>query len=278
MSTDAFATHVIERFLPIGDTLWAPAGQPDFTPLGAPAAPEYAIGSATHEWTEVDIAPDSIHVVDAIERVPGEVLVTGSGLFHDRGTQPDGPLLAGGYVWRSIDGAPFTQIFPTFGATAAQDNVDRSGAWIFGAALHGVAYLAETSFIYTADASGLSCCTVPALGQFLRPVAFADRLVFADLGQLWTFDGAALTNLDFTLFASKGRQQGSQQSLALFQATEDHLLAVREGGEVMMTTDLATWTCIGKAPADAASIGSLDGTVYFGGIEGQVFGFTEPSW
>lgn len=46
----------------------------------------------------------------------------------------------------------------------------------------------------------------------------------------------------------------------------------------MMTTDLETWTCIGQAPEDAASIGSLDGTVYFGGIEGQVFGFTEPSW
>lgn len=188
MTTDAFATHVIERYLPIGDQLWAPAGQPDFTPLGAAAAPEYAIASATHDWAEVDIAPDSIHVIDAIERVPGEILVTGSGLFHDRGTQPDGPLLAGGYVWRSIDGGPFAQIFPVFGEDQFHDNVDRSGAWIFGAALHGIAYLDEASFIYTADPSGVSCCTAPAFGQFLRPVTFADHIVFADLGQLWTFD------------------------------------------------------------------------------------------
>ena len=44
-STDSFATHVIERFIPIGNNLWAPAGQPDFRPFGAAAAPEYAISS-----------------------------------------------------------------------------------------------------------------------------------------------------------------------------------------------------------------------------------------
>jgi hypothetical protein len=278
MSMDSFATHVIERFVPIGDSLWAPAGQPDFRPFGPAAAPEYAIGSATHEWNEVDIAPDSIHVVDAVERAPNDVLLTGSGLFHDRGTAPDGPRLAGGYVWRSVGGGSFTQIFPTFGATAADDNVDRSGAPLTGAALDGVAYLDEASAIYTVDTRAMTCCSVQPLGQFLRPVAFAGKLVFADLGQLFAFDGTKLTNLGFPLFMSKGRYQGSPQSLSLFQATEGRLLAVNEGGDVMMTSDLATWTCIGKAPADAASIGSLDGVVYFGGIEGRVYGFKHASW
>jgi hypothetical protein len=277
-SAASFATHVIERFVPIGDSLWAPAGQPDFRPFGAAAAPEYAIGSATHEWNEVDIAPDSIHVVDAVERAPNEVLLTGSGLFHDRGTPADGPLLAGGYVWRSIGGGPFTQIFPTFGATAADDNVDRSGAPVTGATLDGVAYLDEASAIYTVDGPAMSCCSVQPLGQFLRPVAFAGQLVFADLGQLFAFDGTKLTNLAFGLFASQGRYQGSPQSLSLFQATEGHLLAVNRGGDVMMTSDLASWTCIGKAPADATSIGSLDGVVYFGGIEGRIYGFEHAAW
>ena len=278
MSTDSFATHVIERFIPIGDNLWAPAGQPDFRPFGAAAAPEYAIGSATHEWNEVDIASDSIHVVDAVELAPNDVLLTGSGLFHDRGTSPDGPLLAGGYVWRSVGGGPFTQIFPAFGATAADDNVDRSGAPITGAALNGVAYLDEASFIYTVEGSSMTCCTVHPLGQFLKPVAFAGRLVFADLGQLFAFDGTKLTNLAMPLFVSQGRYQGSVQSLSLFQVTQGHLLAVNEGGDVMMTSDLATWTCIGKAPADATSIGSLDGVVYFGGIEGRIYRFEHASW
>lgn len=273
-SSATFATHVIERFIPIGDGLWAPAGQPDFRPFGEAAAPEYAIGSATHEWNEVDIAPDSIHVVDAVERAPNDILLTGSGLFHYRGS----PLIAGGYVWRSIGGGPFTQIFPTFGATPADDNVDLSGAWITGAALDGVAYLDEASAIYTVDGGPMTCCYVQPLGQFLRPVAFAGKIVFADLGQLFAFDGTKLTNLAFPLFVSQGRYQGSSQSLSLFQATEGHLLAVTVGGDVMMTDDLATWTCIGKAPADASSIGSLDGVVYFGGIESRIYGFEHASW
>jgi hypothetical protein len=124
----------------------------------------------------------------------------------------------------------------------------------------------------------MSCCTVPPLGQFLRPVTLGGNLVFADLGQLFAFDGAKLTNLAFPLFVSQGRYQGSEQSLSLFQATEGHLIAVNEGGDVMMTTDLTSWSCIGKAPADAASIGSLDGVVYFGGIEGRVYSFDQPSW
>ena len=124
-----------------------------------------------------------------------------------------------------------------------------------------------------------------ALGQFLRPVAFAGKLVFADHGlgrglggQLFAFDGTTVTDLAFSLFVSQGRYQGSPQSLSLFQATEGHLLAVNAAGDVMMTTDLSIWDCIGKAPADAASIGSLDGVVYFGGIEGRIYGFEQPSW
>jgi hypothetical protein len=277
-TADAFATHMIERFIPIGDRLWAPAGQPDFRPFGISAAPEYAIGSATHEWNQVDIAPDSLHVVDAVERAPGEVLLTGSGFFHDRGTPPDGPLLAGGYVWRSVNGGPFTQIFPTWGASPSEDNVDRSGAPIHGAALDGVGYLLEASFVYTVGAAGMSCCTAPPLGQFQRPVAFAGHLVFADLGQLFAADATTLTNLEFRLFESRGRYQGSFQSLSLFQATEDHLVAVNKQGNVMMTNDLQTWSCIGQAPDDATSIGSLDGVIYFGGLEGRVYSFEQPSW
>jgi hypothetical protein len=44
--------------------------------------------------------------------------------------------------------------------------------------------------------------------------------------------------------------------------TQGHLIAIDERGAVMATTDLATWTCIGQAPPDTRSIGSLGGTVY----------------
>jgi hypothetical protein len=58
--------------------------------------------------------------------------------------------------------------------------------------------------------------------------------------------------------------------MPIFQQTEGHLVAINEGGSVMSTTDLETWTCEGKAPADVRSIGSLDGTIYFGGAGGRI--------
>ena len=117
-----------------------------------------------------------------------------------------------------------------------------------------------------------------AFGEFLSSQNFAGRLLFADLGQLYAFDGTKRHNLDFRFFESQGRYQGLTEPLAMFQATEGHLVAVNVRGDVMMTTDLTTWTCIGKAPADASSIGSLDGTLYFGAVEGRVYGFPAPSW
>ena len=53
---------------------------------------------------------------------------------------------------------------------------------------------------------------------------------------------------------------------------------MKHTGDVMMTTDLGTWSCIGKAPADATSIGSLDGVVYFGSVNSAVYGFPTKSW
>ena len=273
-SFDAFATHVIQRFIPIGDALWAAAGQPDFRPFGAAAAPEYAVGTSEHDWSQVDIAPNSIHVGDVIERAPNEVLVTGSILIPDPNGGPTPTTIATAAAWRSIDGGPFTQIFPVI--DSPEGLFDRSGAWFFGAALDGVAYLDAQSFIYKFD--GANWSGEEAFGEFLAPAAFAGHLVFADLGQLFAFDGVRRTNLDFRFFESQGRYQGSKEPLALFQVTEGRLLAVNRTGDVMMTTDLSAWTCIGKAPADATSIGSLDGVVYFGAVDGRIYGFENPSW
>jgi hypothetical protein len=260
-----FATHVIERFVPIGDSLYAPAGQPMPTPLG----PEVAIGTADHQWSELDFAPNSLHVVDAIERAPGDVLITGSAQLFDAGFTP---WVAGGFIWRSVDGGAYEQIFPANGP-----GYDFSGAFIFGAALNGIAYLDSGGFIYKFNGAGWDY--EEDFGEFLRPAAFANQLVFADLGQLFSFDGTTRHNLNFRLFESKSHYQAlDYEPLYPFQVTEGHLLAVAYGGDVMMTTDLSTWTCVGQAPADATSITSLDGTIYFGGIEGEVFGFPEPSW
>jgi hypothetical protein len=283
-STPAFFTHDIERFLPIGNSLWAPAAQPVFeSPFDAATAPEYAIATGSHDWTQVDFVPNSIHLVDAIERAPNDIYFTGSAFMStDAAVGAAANGRAGGYVWRSIDGGPFTQLFPNFAAsTAGSEYFDLTGAWIFGAALNGVAYLDEDGFVYEDDGGG---GLAPAwtnwedVGEFLTPATFAGHIVFADLGQFYAYDGTSRTNLNFRFFESQGRYQATMEPLALFQVTEGRLLAVRDGGDVMMTTDLVSWTCIGKAPADATSIGSLDGVVYFGSVNSGVYGFPAPSW
>lgn len=191
---------------------------------------------------------------------------------------------AGGFVWRSIDGGPFTQLFPNYAASMPPYSFgfDLTGAWIFGAALDGIAYLDEDGFVYEHDGgSGLltpAWDNYEAVGEFLTPATFAGRIVFADLGQFYAYDGKSRTNLNFRFFESQGRYQAIMEPLVLFEVTEGRLLAVKNGGSAMMTTDLVTWTCIGQAPADATAIGSLNGVVYFGSVDSGVYGFPGPSW
>jgi hypothetical protein len=68
-----------------------------------------------------------------------------------------------------------------------------------------------------------------------------------------------------------GRPQGAGILSRIYGLTWDK-------GSVVATTDLVTWTCLGRAPPDVRSIGSLDGTLYFGGTAGRVYGFPSPSW
>jgi hypothetical protein len=60
--------------------------------------------------------------------------------------------------------------------------------------------------------------------------------------------------------------------------TEGRLLVVDVKGETLMTTDLVTWHCVGQAPPDVRSVGSLNGKIIFGGAAGRVYGFAAPSW
>ena len=118
-----------------------------------------------------------------------------------------------------------------------------------------------------------------AFNDFLRPVSFAGQLVYASGGELWSSaDGVSRKRLDFLLLETPQPYQFVIEPLPIYQATEGHLVAVDRGGVARETTDLVTWRCLGKAPADVRSIGSLDGVVYFGGVAGRVYGYAQPSW
>jgi hypothetical protein len=259
-----FQTEKIQRFEPIGDRLYAPAADPH----GGQPDPEYAVGTATHDWGAggIDIGR-SLHVIEVVERAPGELYLTGEDLFGTSTT------ITSASVWRSVNGGPFTEIFPELNPDPAIQN-NQLNTWFFNAAaLDGMLYV---GFGWVFDGQQWTHPAVE-LGEFQHPTTFAGRIVSATLGELWAFDGHRLRNLHFTLFESTGLEQTTLTPLPIFQQTEGHLLAINEGGSVMSTTDLETWTCEGKAPADVRSIGSLDGTIYFGGAGGRIYGYPAPS-
>jgi hypothetical protein len=119
-----FQTERIERFRSIGERLFAPAADPkclDLPDCVAPQ-PDYAVGTAFHAWGAGGIDPGtSLHVMDATERVPGDVYLTGSDFV-------DVPrFLTSAAVWRSVGGAPFTKIFPRIDPVPQHRRARRQG-------------------------------------------------------------------------------------------------------------------------------------------------------
>lgn len=117
------------------------------------------------------------------------------------------------------------------------------------------------------------------LGDFTHPVTLADHIVFGTFGgYLWKFDGTRTRPLGIRTFETPTALGFTEAPIAIFEASEGRLLAVDHNGDVLMSTDLVSFSCIGKAPADVRGIGSLNGVVYFGGAEGRAYAFPRPSW
>lgn len=228
---------------------------------------DYTYGTTTHQWIPgVDVG-SSYHVVDAVERAPGDLYLVGEVAWANHA------YVTSASVWRSP--GPFTEIFPEYHPGNPQIQNNQLNAWFFSAvAFRGLVYV---GYGWVHDGTQWLHPGVD-LGQFVRPVTFADNIVSATLHQLWAYDGTALRNLDVTLHRSQGIAQTSLAPLSIFQATEGHLIAVDESLAVMETTDLQTWRCVGQAPPDVTSIGSLDGTFYFGALDGRIYALPDRSW
>ena len=255
-----FDTERIIRLFPIEDTLYVPAGDSHSNSMPTTA---YAAGTTDHVWT-TGAVPSALHVTAAVERAPGDVFLTGEDLLANYA-----PITTGA-VWQ-LSAGTFQEVFPIAGDVGnSQPEV-----WFFNAAaLDGTLYV---GFGWTFDGTAWAHPDTD-LGEFQRPVTFAGAIVSSTLGQLWAYDGTAMRDLDFTLFTGTGIEQTTVSPLPLFATTEDRLVAIDASGSVRATTDLATWTCLGQAPADVRSVGSLGGTVYFGGAGGRVYAYPAPSW
>jgi hypothetical protein len=261
-------TQSIERFVEIGNELWAPCADTAFTFNNSC---QYASGDATHTW-QAHSFTKTLHTMDATERVPGEVLLGGSSALS--------PTAPGAFVWRSIGGGPFQQIFPTDGG-----DIETSGGPFLGlATLRGVSYVSPS--VWTWDGTAWTHARTPTdavdpilLSDFIHPVTFADHIVFGTFGgYLWKFDGAHTVSLGIRTIDTPTAVAFTEAPVVIFELSEGHLLVASDSGDLLMSTDLAQFRCIGKVPADVRGVGSIDGVVFFGGADGHVYAYPNRSW
>jgi hypothetical protein len=144
------------------------------------------------------------------------------------------------------------------------------------AALNGTLYTSTVSPPWTFD--GKQWAQVLQLGGFLHPVTIAGQIVYGALGELWAFDGTHRKNLGVQLVDTTLTYTFVKDPIAVLNDSEGRLLVVNAKLETLVTKDLVEWKCVGHAPPDVRSIGSVNGTVYFGGAEGRVYGYAAPSW
>jgi hypothetical protein len=263
-------TQSIERFVEIGNELWAPCADTAFV---FDTSCQYASGDASHAW-QVHSFTKSIHTPDVTERVPGEVLLGGSAFLDATQTLP------GAFVWRSVGGGPFQQIFPADGGA-----VERDGRPFLGlATLHRVTYTGP--YPWTWDGTEWTHARTPGdpvdpilLSDFIHPVTFADHIVFGTFGgYLWKFDGKNTESLGTRTFYTPTQAAFTEAPIVIFDVSEGHLLVASENGDLLMSTDLSQFRCIGKVPADVRGVGSINGVVFFGGADGHVYAYDHPSW
>jgi hypothetical protein len=266
-------TESVERFVVVGDQLLAPYGDAhgDQSKIE-----DYAIGTANHQWSAHEVA-NTFHMMDATERVPGEIYLAGSS-YIEPSHQP------GSFIWRSIGGGPFTQIFP--GDVAAGYVEPAGGPFQSVVSFHGAVYAAAANSIWTWDGAQWTHARAPGdlddpllFDLFLHPVVIADHIVFGAFGgDLWKYDGKHSTRLPFHTFDTPTAMGFTELPIVIFEESEGRLLTVDDSGNVLMSTDLVTYQCIGKAPPDVRSVGSMNGIVYFGGSNGHAYAYEHPSW
>jgi hypothetical protein len=92
-----------------------------------------------------------------------------------------------------------------------------------------------------------------------KPLALAGEIVYFGARGVMAFDGGTV------------RLARAPQTRIHDLVVADEVLYVLDGREVLGTRDLAWWVSVGTAPAGSTSIGVLDGYLYAGTAESELF-------
>ena len=251
----SFATEAVSHFRILGGQVVATSTDPSgigIQPGG------YATGNVLHQWTSNSSVP-ATHVFDINQTANGDVWLVGS-------------LDATGTVWRSTDGGASFSI-------ARQDVPPPEAPWFAFSRYVGAGVYNGNLIVQRVDINtsihhaqslifdGVNWVEGPDLlsqgsGFMTKPQQFGNYLVYMDndlsLGQLYRFDGSTS---EFAL----------NRAIHDFQVTDGQVIALAEGGELLHSSDLVTWSSAGFAPLDARSLELVGNQLFVGTTQAQVF-------
>ena len=243
-----FPTEAVEIYRAIGPRLYAPA----IDPLGDGPSAAVAIGDPDGAW----INNRSIHVTHAFDIVT----LDGSDLWLV-GSRRSRALVArsadGGHTW-----ATALEVPPRSGRD--HDFARFHFAFVHGGRLYvqaqdfvGGMFPRSQRWDGTAWQEGPDLAPIPSTGA--KPYPFAGQVAYLGARGLMAFDGR------------EARMARAPAARILDLTVAGGTLYVLDGGEVVATQDLARWTPVAAAPPHASSIGVLDGYLYAGTAESELF-------
>jgi hypothetical protein len=257
-------TKYITQFRPIGDKLFAASGRPNF------ALNDGCIftGDALGNWSrnQFENTERAIHSYDVGTLTGKDVWLAGSG--------PES--VSGAMAWRSVDSGKTFQVVRRNqpGSRYYMVGVYRGKVYLQAILYVGEEnnYVGPTSYSEVFD--GKSWSQGPSLfpvdhGQGANPIEFADRLVYLsfapyrnenpDRTDLIAFDGSHAA-----IVQGPGRVRN-------FTVNNKYLYTIGVDNLVRRTTDLQNWETIGRAPSSARSIAVLNGQVFFGTTDSDIY-------
>jgi hypothetical protein len=174
----------------------------------------------------------------------------------------------GATIWRSTGGGAFAKILPS---PDGQTSDPTTFALLSAVALGGKVYATTGVRVFTHDGSAFG--PFVDLASMTWPLTFRERIVFTALQKVWTFDGGMPADTGITpSLTTMGL------ALPVYAADGEHFVVVNAVGEVLHTTDLVSWDCVGRAPPGVTAIGLLDGRIYFGSRDASIWSFDRVAW